>query len=44
MKEAQDNGFAEKNPEADVEGYDAGRKIAILSSLVLGKSVNFEDI
>ena len=44
LKEAQDNGFAEKNPEADVEGYDAGRKIAILSSLVLGKSVNFEDI
>lgn len=44
LKEAQDNGFAERNPEADVEGFDAGRKIAILSSLVLGKSVNFEDI
>lgn len=44
LKEAQDNGFAERNPEADVEGFDAGRKIAILSSLMLGKSVNFEDI
>ena len=44
LKEAQDNGFAERNPEADVGGYDAGRKIAILSSLVLGKTVDFEDI
>ena len=33
LKEAQANGFAERNPEADVEGYDACRKIAILSSL-----------
>lgn len=44
LKEAQDSGFAERNPEADVGGYDAGRKIAILSSLVLGKTVDFEDI
>ncbi|MBQ7065833.1 MAG: homoserine dehydrogenase [Lachnospiraceae bacterium] len=44
LKEAQDKGYAERNPEADVEGYDACRKIAILSSLVYGKTVNFEDI
>ena len=44
LKEAQDNGFAERNPEADVEGYDACRKIAILSSLVSGHQVDFEDI
>lgn len=44
LKEAQDNGFAERNPEDDVEGYDACRKIAILSSLISGHQVDFEDI
>ena len=44
LKEAQENGYAERNPEADVEGYDACRKIAILSSLISGKQVDFEDI
>lgn len=44
LKEAQDNGYAERNPEADVEGYDACRKIAILSSMISGKQVDFEDI
>ncbi|MCM1143947.1 MAG: homoserine dehydrogenase [Blautia sp.] len=44
LKEAQDKGYAEKNPEADVEGYDACRKIAILSSLMKGKNVNYEKI
>lgn len=44
LKEAQDNGFAERNPEADVEGMDACRKIAILSSIVSGKQVDFRDI
>lgn len=44
LKEAQDNGFAERNPEADVEGYDACWKIAILSSLISGHQVDFEDI
>lgn len=44
LKEAQDKGYAEKNPEADVEGYDACRKIAILSSLMKGKNVNYKDI
>lgn len=44
LKEAQEKGYAEKNPEADVEGHDACRKIAILSSLMLGKTVRYEDI
>ena len=44
LKEAQDKGYAERNPEADVEGYDAWRKIAILSSLISGQQVDFEDI
>lgn len=44
LKDAQDKGYAEKNPEADVEGYDACRKIAILTSLAYGMQVDFEDI
>ena len=44
LKRAQEKGYAERNPEADVEGYDACRKIAILSSLMSGKHVDFEDI
>ncbi|MGI6007048.1 MAG: homoserine dehydrogenase [Ruminococcus sp.] len=44
LKDAQDKGYAERNPEADVEGYDACRKIAILSSLAFGRSVNYEEI
>ena len=44
LKEAQELGYAERNPEADVEGYDACRKIAILTSLAGGKTVNFEEI
>lgn len=44
LKQAQELGYAERNPEADVEGYDACRKIAILSSLMMGKSVDAEKI
>ncbi|MBP5757462.1 MAG: homoserine dehydrogenase, partial [Spirochaetales bacterium] len=44
LKAAQDKGYAERNPEADVEGYDACRKIAILASLVSGKHVHSEEI
>ncbi len=44
LKEAQEKGYAERNPEADVEGYDACRKIAILSSLMCGKNVKYQDI
>ena len=44
LKIAQEKGYAERNPEADVEGYDACRKIAILTSLVAGEQVDYEDI
>ncbi len=44
LRSAQEKGFAERNPEADIEGYDATRKIAILSSLAFGRNVDFEDI
>ena len=44
LKEAQEKGYAERNPEADVEGYDACRKIAILSSLMCCKNVKYEEI
>ena len=44
LKDAQAKGYAERNPEADVEGYDACRKIAILTSLAYGMQVDYEDI
>lgn len=44
LKEAQDKGYAERDPRADVEGHDACRKIAILSSLAFGMHVDYEDI
>ena len=44
LKEAQEEGYAERNPEADVEGYDACSKIAILSSLMCCKNVKYEEI
>ena len=44
LGQAQALGYAERNPEADVEGYDACRKIAILTSLVAGKTVDFHKI
>lgn len=44
LKEAQELGYAERNPAADVEGYDAGRKLAILTSLAYGMQVDYEDI
>ncbi len=39
LKQAQELGYAERNPEADVEGLDAGRKIAILADMLTGKNV-----
>jgi len=39
LKEAQDNGYAEKDPTADVEGHDACRKICILAALAFGEHV-----
>ncbi len=44
LKEAQVKGYAEADPTADVEGQDACRKIAILTSLVCGQQVDFEEI
>ncbi len=44
LKDAQAKGYAEKDPTADIEGYDACRKIAILTSLVCGRQVDYEDI
>ncbi len=44
LADAQRLGYAERNPEADVEGYDACRKIAILASLASGKFVNWRNI
>lgn len=44
LKDAQSKGYAESNPEADIEGHDACRKIAILTSLIMGQQVNFEEI
>lgn len=44
LKDAQNKGYAEKDPTADIEGHDPCRKIAILTSMVCGKQVDFEDI
>lgn len=44
LKDAQSNGYAERNPAADIEGHDACRKIAILSSLASGIAVDYNDI
>lgn len=44
LSEAQANGYAERNPAADVEGHDTARKIAILASLVSGKKFSYEQV
>ncbi|MCL2399445.1 MAG: homoserine dehydrogenase [Defluviitaleaceae bacterium] len=44
LAEAQHLGYAEKDPTADVGGFDACRKLAILMSLATGKQVDFEEI
>ena len=44
LEDAQERGYAERNPAADVDGHDARRKIAILSSLAFGKYVDYEDV
>ncbi len=44
LKQAQELGYAERNPAADVEGMDTCRKISILSSLAYGKTVSTEDV
>ncbi len=44
LKEAQDKGFAEADPTADVEGYDAAAKIAILASIAFNSRVVMDDV
>ena len=44
LKDAQAKGYAEADPTADVEGFDPCRKIAILTSLVCGQQVDYEEI
>lgn len=44
LKDAQAKGYAERNPAADVEGHDACRKLAILSSMAWGKFVDYNEI
>lgn len=44
LKEAQMNGYAEADPTADIEGHDACRKIAILSSIAYNQFVDYKEI
>lgn len=41
---ATDLGYAEADPTADIEGYDAGRKLAILASIAFHTPVTFDDV
>ena len=40
LKSAQENGYAERDPSADIEGKDTARKISILASLIFGSLVD----
>ena len=44
LAEATDLGYAEADPTADVEGYDAGRKLAIMASIAFHSRVTFDDV
>ena len=44
LSAAQDMGYAERHPEADIEGWDACRKIAILSSLAYGRHISYKNV
>lgn len=44
LKEAQQKGYAEADPTADVDGHDAARKIAILSSIAYKGFVDYKDV
>lgn len=44
LMQAQQNGYAERDPSADVDGHDTCKKISILSSISSGKSVSFKDV
>lgn len=44
LKQAQELGFAEANPDSDVLGYDAARKLSILSTIAYDEKLNWKDI
>ncbi len=44
IKDAQDKGFAEASPEADIEGYDSAHKIALIARIIFGRPVPFHEI
>jgi homoserine dehydrogenase len=44
LKQAQDLGFAEANPEADISGRDAAYKIVILTAVALKCNIQIEDV
>ena len=44
LAEAQANGYAERDPSADIEGHDACRKICILASLAFGRHIYPEQV
>ncbi|MFH1347782.1 MAG: homoserine dehydrogenase [Candidatus Margulisiibacteriota bacterium] len=44
LKKAQEKGYAEPDPTADIKGYDACYKAAILASVAFGAEVNWKDV
>lgn len=44
LAKATELGYAEADPTADVEGYDAGRKVAIMASIAFNSRVTFSDV
>lgn len=44
LKDAQELGYAESDPTDDIKGFDSARKIAILGSILSGKTVDFENV
>ncbi len=44
LREARENGYAEADPSADVEGHDAARKLAILASIAFNTRVTLDDV
>jgi len=44
LREAQELGYAEADPTFDIDGHDAGHKIAILASMAYGTAIDFEDV
>jgi homoserine dehydrogenase len=44
LKEAQDKGYAEADPTFDIGGFDAAHKLALLTSLAFGATVDFEQV